>query len=166
MMKMERICIYPGSFDPPTVGHMDLIRRGAKLFDRVVVAVLHNVSKHCAFTAQERVEMLRKACCDLPNVEAVSFEGLTADLARQMHACAMLRGVRSIKDYESEMTLAQLNTMLAPEVETVLLLTRPEHGCISSSAVKELAHFGGDFSPLVPACLAERIKQRLVCGHD
>lgn len=157
---MERVCIYPGSFDPLTLGHMDIIRRACTLFDRVIVGVLHNPAKKGLFTAQERVEMIRTACADLPQVEVEAFQGLLVDAVRQTGAVAVVRGLRGIGDYESEKTMAQLNAELLPGMETVFLMTGPQHGHISSSAVREIASFGGDFSPYVPACMVQAITEK------
>ena len=154
---MERICVYPGSFDPVTEGHMDVIRRACRLFDRVIVAVLHNPAKRGCFTVEERKELLRRACADLPQVTVDSDDGMTVEYVRRMGGCAMIRGLRSAHDLDSEQTLAQLNSRLAPEVETVFLAARPEHMCVSSSAVRELAAFGGSLEGFVPACILKEI---------
>lgn len=157
---MERICIYPGSFDPLTVGHVDIIRRCTALFDRVIVAVLHNPAKTGCFPVEERLEMIRRACDDLPQVETLAFHGLLVDAVRQTGAHAVVRGLRSPADYESEKTMAHINAELLPGLETVFLLTKPQQAHISSSAVRELASFGGDWSAYVPACNAENIRRR------
>lgn len=159
---MERTCICPGSYDPITLGHVDVIRRAAQLFDRVIVAVLHNPAKQGCFGVEERLAMIRSACADIPQVQAAAFAGLTVDAVRQTGACAVVRGLRSISDYESEKTMAQLNAELLPGAETVFLMTKPEHGHVSSSAVREIAAFGGDFSAYVPACNVAAIKARFV----
>ncbi|MGN0970319.1 MAG: pantetheine-phosphate adenylyltransferase [Aristaeellaceae bacterium] len=148
---MERICVYPGSFDPVTVGHMDVIRRACALFDRVIVAVLHNPAKQGCFPVEERMALLRTACADMPQVTVDSFDGLLANYMRRTGALCVVRGLRAVSDFETEQTMAQLNAQLLPGLETVFLMTRPEHGCISSSAVREIAAFGGDVSALVPA---------------
>ncbi len=158
-MSVLRRCLYPGSFDPVTVGHMDLIERAAGLWDEVIVAVLRNPAKKGCFTLEERLELLQACCAHLPNVRVSHFEGLTVAFAKELGAQAMLRGLRAAGDFESERALAQLNQMIAPEIETVILLGRPEHAAISSSAVRELGSFGGDISALVPACIEQRIKQ-------
>lgn len=160
MLHMERICIYPGSFDPVTVGHMDIIRRCTALFDRVIVAVLHNPAKKGCFPVETRLEMLRRACSALPRVEVRAFTGLLVDAVRETGAAAVVRGLRSPADYESEKTMAHINAELLPGMETVFLLTRPEQAHISSSAVRELASFGGRFEEYVPACNAEIIRQQ------
>lgn len=158
---MERIAIYPGSFDPVTVGHMDVIQRACALFDRVVVAVIHNPHKHCAFTMAERVDMLQRCCQALPQVTVNSFDGLTMDFARQQGACAVVRGLRTASDFESELTLAQINRRLAPEIDTVFLMGIPEHCIISSTSVKELAQYSDHLFGFVPPAIEEQVRARL-----
>ena len=157
---MERVCVYPGSFDPVTVGHVDVIRRARHLFDRVVVAVLHNPAKMGCFPVAERLEMLECACRDMDGVSVAAFDGLLVDFAQQEGACAVVRGLRAAGDYEVEKTMAEINARLMPELETVFLSARPEHACVSSSAVRELAAFGGDFAFMVPEGCAERVARR------
>lgn len=155
---MERICVYPGSFDPITVGHLDIIRRAAELFDSVVVAVLHNPGKAGCFTVEERVAMIADACREVPRVSVDAFDGLLTDYMRRTGANAVVRGLRSVTDFASEQTMAQLNAQLLPGMETVFLMTRPEHAVVSSSAVREIASFGGDISAYVPAAVLARVK--------
>ena len=157
---MERTCIYSGSFDPITVGHVDIIRRACRMFDRVIVAVLHNPAKRGCFTIDERLEMICRACSDLPQVEARAFEGLLVDAVEATGACAVVRGLRSVMDYESEKAMAQFNSELRPGTETIFLMTRPEHAHVSSSTVKELASYGVALSDYVPACNVEIIKNK------
>ena len=157
---MERVCVYPGSFDPVTVGHVDVIRRARHLFDRVVVAVLHNPAKTGCFPVAERLEMLQCACRDMDGVSVAAFDGLLVDFAQQEGACAVVRGLRAAGDYEVEKTMAEINARLMPELETVFLSARPEHACVSSSAVRELAAFGGDFASMVPEGCAELVARR------
>ncbi|MDO4838855.1 MAG: pantetheine-phosphate adenylyltransferase [Clostridia bacterium] len=147
---MEKVCIYPGSFDPLTIGHMDVIHRASRLFDRVVVAVLHNPAKVGCFPTARRLEMIRKACASMPNVEADAFSGLLADYVDRLGAAAVIRGIRGESDFSSEAMMAQVNRRLNPRVETIFLLAKPEHACISSSMVREVASFGGDVSPFLP----------------
>lgn len=154
---MERTCIYSGSFDPVTVGHVDIIRRACTLFDRVIVAVLHNPAKTGCFAPEERVEMIRRACVDMPLVEARVFDGMLVDAVEATGATAVIRGLRAISDYESEKAMAQINAQLRPGTETVFLMTRPEHGHISSTVVRELASYGADISAYVPECNVETI---------
>lgn len=154
---MERICIYPGSFDPITIGHMDIIRRAAVLFDKVIVAVLHNPAKKGAFPIEERLNMIRKACATIPNVEVDTFGGLLADYVKQTRAQAVVRGLRGISDFESECQMAQVNQQVLPGMETLFMMTRPEHAHISSSVVRELASFGGDVQAYIPPEIHEDV---------
>jgi len=159
---MENLCVYPGSFDPITVGHLDLIRRAAALFPRVVVAVLNNPDKKGAFTFEERAEMIREACRDIPNVTVDSFSGLLVDYMRSINARIVIRGLRTVSDFESEFQMAQVNRQLSDfSVETIFLTTSPEYGSISSSIVRQVAMFGGDISALVPDAICSRVSQRL-----
>lgn len=148
---MERICVYPGSFDPITVGHMDVIARACKLFDRVIVAVLHNPAKRGCFPVEERLALIRKACAAYPQVTVDSFDGMLVEYVRKTQADCVVRGLRAISDFESEQLMAQVNAQLLPGMETAFLMTRPEHSCISSSVVREVASFGGNISAYVPA---------------
>lgn len=157
---MERVCIYPGSFDPLTLGHEDLIRRACRLFDRVIVAVLHNPAKAGCFTVEERLDMIRAACAGLPQVEARAFGGMLVEAVETTGAVAVIRGLRTMADYETEKAMAQFNAELRPGTETVFLLTRPEHGHVSSSTVRELASYGAPLDRYVPACNVDRIQKR------
>lgn len=145
-----RTCVFSGSFDPITVGHLDVIRRAAALFDRVIVAVLHNPAKHGVFTIDERLEMIRAACAEIPNAEADAFSGLMADYVRKVGADCIVRGLRETDDFVAENRMGELNYRLNPQLETIYLMSRPEHRCISSSAVREIAAFGGMWQPMVP----------------
>lgn len=158
---MERICVYPGSFDPVTVGHMDVVARACTLFDRVIVAVIHNPHKTGVFTMDERVDMLRRCCASMPQVSVRSFDGLTMDFARQVGAQAVIRGLRTANDFENELTLAQINRRLAPEIDTVFLMGMPEHCIISSTSVKELARYSNDLFGFVPPEVEEQVRARL-----
>lgn len=153
--------LYPGSFDPVTCGHVDLIRRAAGLFDEVVVAVLHNPAKRAAFTPEERVDMLRRVLTGLPNVRVASHGGLTADFAREIGAGALLRGVRTIGDFQSEQSMAELNERLCPGLETLCLFASPAYASVSSSAVREIAAFGGSLRGLVPEGIEAEVAARL-----
>ena len=157
----EKRCVFPGSFDPITVGHLDLIERAAGLFDEVVVAVLHNPAKEGCFPIAKRMELLEKACSHVPNVRFDHFEGLLVDYMRANGAKIVLRGLRGARDLESECQMAQLNHQMAPEVETLFLTTAPAYTHISSSAVREIGMFGGDVSPYVPAPIAREVAQIL-----
>lgn len=155
---MQRICVYAGSFDPVTVGHEDIIRRAARLCDRLLVTVMYNPNKQGAFTVAQRLEMLSRVTKDLPNVEVDAWDGLMVDYVRKMGAGFVVRGIRGVRDLESERDLAEINSRLLPELETVFLMAKPEHGCVSSSAVREAALFGADYSSFVPACVLADIQ--------
>ena len=147
--------LYPGSFDPLTLGHLDLIERSARLFDSVMVAVLQNPSKQPAFSLEERLEQIRRATAHLNGVEVGSFDGLTVDFAARSQAQVILRGLRALSDFEFELQIAHTNHSLAPHVETLFLATAVHHSFLSSSVVKEVARFGGDVRHMVPAGVAE-----------
>ena len=155
-----RIGICPGSFDPVTLGHMDIITRACKIFDKVIVAVPINPEKHFSFSVEERMDMLRTVTAGM-GVEVDSVSGLLADYAREKGAIAIIKGLRAVSDYEYEFQMAPANKQLNPEVETMFLPTRVENMFLSSSLVKQVAGFGGDISHFVPACLLERINERL-----
>jgi pantetheine-phosphate adenylyltransferase len=150
----------PGSFDPVTNGHIDIIGRAAALFDEVVVAVGVNASKSRLFTADERLEMLTEAVLPYPNVVVDSFEGLLTDFCQQRGLVAIVKGLRAVSDFDYELQMAQMNSSLAP-IETVFVPTSPEYSFLASSLVKEVAAFGGDVSKLVPAHVLERLAARL-----
>ena len=153
------IAIYPGSFDPITLGHLDIIERGSKLFDRVVVAVLRNPGKTPLFTVEQRLHQIHAATRHLPQVEVDSFDGLTVDYANLIGAKVLLRGLRVMSDFEKELQMAHTNKTLSKEIETVFLATSTEHGFLSSSIVKEIAKFNGSIDHLVPAHVAAEIYQ-------
>ncbi|MFB2919472.1 MULTISPECIES: pantetheine-phosphate adenylyltransferase [Aerosakkonema] len=148
------IAIYPGSFDPITLGHLDVIQRGSRLFDRVVVAVLRNPNKMPMFTVQERLEQIRLSTQHLPNVEVDSFDGLTVNYAQMRQATVIIRGLRVLSDFEKELQMAHTNKTLLDRIETVFLATSTEYGFLSSSVVKEIARFGGSVDHLVPKHVA------------
>lgn len=154
---MEKIGVYPGSFDPITVGHMDVIHRACGLFDRVVVAVLHNPAKQGCFSPQERAALIAKACGDMPQVSVDIWDGMLVDYLRRIGAGYSIRGLRAVSDFESEQVMAQVNAQLLPGMETVFLMTRPEHSCVSSSVVREIARFGGDASPYLPEAIRDEV---------
>jgi len=156
-----RSAIYPGSFDPVTLGHWDLIQRAAKLVDRLVVAVLHNPAKTPAFTVEERVAMLKELTVSLPNVEITTFHGLLVDFAKAQNAQFIVRGVRAFSDFEYEFQMALMNRKLAPELETVFLMPKEKYSAVSSRLVREIGTMGGNLSELVPEALRERVAQRL-----
>lgn len=155
---MKRICVYAGSFDPVTVGHEDIIRRAAKLCDRLLVTVMYNPAKKGCFSVAERLDLLSRITKDIPNVEVDAWDGLMVDYVRKMGASFVVRGIRGVSDLESESNLAQINGRLLPGLETIFLMTRPELGCISSSAVREAALFNADYSSFVPACVLADVK--------
>ncbi len=153
--------VYPGTFDPPTNGHLDLITRGAKLFESITVAILNNPVKNPLFTVDERVEMLHESTRHLGNVSVATFEGLMVDFARANGATAVLRGIRAITDYESEFQMALMNRRLAPEIETVFLQPAGRYSFVSSRLVKEVVSFGGKIDGLVPSNVAKRLMGRM-----
>jgi pantetheine-phosphate adenylyltransferase len=153
--------IYPGTFDPPTNGHLDLIARGSKLFEELTVAILNNPVKNPLFTVEERVEMLKESTKQLGNVSVATFQGLMVDFARQSGATAVLRGIRAITDYEYEFQMALMNRRLAPEIETVFLQPAGRYSFVSSRLVKEVVSFGGKVDGLVPSNVAKRLVGRM-----
>jgi pantetheine-phosphate adenylyltransferase len=152
--------IYPGSFDPLTNGHLDLIARGAKLFASLTVAILNNPGKNPLFSVAERVEMLQESTRQLENVSVATFDGLMVEFARQQQATAVLRGIRAITDYEYEFQMALMNRRLAPEIETVFLQPAGRYSFVSSRMVKEVFSFGGDVSGLAPPNVIKRLKKQ------
>jgi pantetheine-phosphate adenylyltransferase len=158
---MSAKALYPGTFDPPTNGHVDLIQRGAKLFEHLTVAILNNPVKNPLFTVEERVEMLREVTASLPNVSISTFDGLMVEFARQQGATAVLRGIRAISDYEYEFQMALMNRRLAPEIETVFLQPAGRYSFISSRMLKEVFSFGGDVTGLVPPNVLKRLRGRM-----
>ncbi|MEO1003698.1 MAG: pantetheine-phosphate adenylyltransferase [Cyanobacteria bacterium J06638_7] len=151
--------LYPGSFDPLTLGHLDLIERASRLFDGVVVAVLGNPGKTPAFSLEQRLHQIRQATGHLQGVEVGSFDGLTVSFAQQRRTEVILRGLRALSDFEYELQIAHTNKSLAPGVETLFLATAVHHSFLSSSVVKEVARFGGDVSHLVPAGVAQDLSR-------
>lgn len=156
-----RLAICPGSFDPVTNGHLDVIQRAARLFDNVVVLVAQNAGKHGLFSAEERCDMLCRATAHLANVEVASYNGLLADYARERKAAAIVKGLRAMSDFEYEFQMALTNRKLNPYAETVFLNTAAENMYLSSSMVKQIAKFGGDISSFVPSEIYEEVKERL-----
>ena len=153
--------IYPGSFDPVTFGHIDVIKRASRLVDELVVGVLHNKAKIPLFSVEERVKMLEEATKGLKNVKIVPFEGLLVEFARRMKAKVVVRGLRAITDFEYELQMSQTNHKLEPEVETMFLTTSIEYSFLSSTTVKEVAAFGGDISQFVPSAIIGRIEEKM-----
>lgn len=156
-----RIGICPGSFDPVTLGHMDIISRACKIFDKVIVAVPVNPDKRASFTVEERMEMLRTVTADMENVEIDCVRGLLADYASEKHAAAIVKGLRAISDFEYEFQMALTNKKLNPNLETLFLTAEADSMYLSSSMVREIASMGGDISNFVPACIHNRIVERL-----
>lgn len=153
--------IYPGSFDPPTNGHLDLIERGSKIFDELVVAILRNPEKSPLFSVGERRKMLEDLTADFKNVQVDTFDGLTVDYAAKVKASAVLRGIRALSDYEYELQMALMNRKLRPELETVFMMPAEKYSYLSSRLVREVARLGGDISKLVPEIVEQRLKEKL-----
>lgn len=155
-----KIAIYPGSFDPVTLGHLDIIERAAKIVDELVVAVLMNGSKTPLFSVEERVSMLKEVTKHIGNVKVMSFSGLLVDFAKEANASIIIRGLRAITDFEYELQMAQTNHILNDKIDTVFLTSNLEYSYLSSSTVKEVASFGGDISKFVPEYVIDRIHKK------
>ena len=155
-----RVGIYPGSFDPVTLGHLDIIKRSAKMVDKLIIGVLNNSKKTPVFTAFERKQMIEKVTKDIPNVEVEVFEGLLVDFVKIRQADIIFRGLRAVSDFEYELQMAQLNRNLSPEVDTVFLATSVEYAYLSSSSVREIASYKGNISSMVPGELLEQIEEK------
>jgi pantetheine-phosphate adenylyltransferase len=154
----ERVALYPGSFDPPTYGHLDILSRARRLADRVIVAILENDAKTPLFSVAERIEMIREISAGDPAIEVRSFQGLLVDFARESGASLIVRGLRAISDYEYELQMALMNRRLSPAIETVFLMAKEEYSYVSSRLVKEVARLSGDVTGLVP----ETVRRRLI----
>jgi len=153
--------IYPGSFDPPTNGHLDLIQRGSNIFDELVVAILRNPDKDPLFSVNERRNMLEELTHDFKNVRVDTFDGLTVDYAARVKAHAVLRGIRALSDYEYELQMALMNRKLAPELETVFMMPAEQYSYVSSRLVREVAHLGGRITELVPELVERKLREKL-----
>lgn len=153
--------VYPGTFDPVTNGHLDVIERAAKIFDELIVAVTTNPSKTPWFTLEERVEMLKECCSHLPNVTVEAFDGLLVNFVRQKGAKVIIKGLRAVTDFDYEFQMAAINRKLAPEIETLFLMTSLPYAYLSSSAVKEVASLNGCLKDLVPDNVAERLRKKV-----
>lgn len=151
------VAIYPGSFDPITNGHIDIIKRSAKIFDEVIVAVLINVDKKGLFSIEERINFIKDSVYEINNVKVISFNGLLVDLAKEYNTNIIIKGLRNATDFEYEMNMAYMNKELSEEIETVCMMSAPEMIHISSSAVKQVAKFGGNVRNLVPSCVADKL---------
>lgn len=158
---LMRLALYPGSFDPVTYGHLDVIQRASRLFDRVIVAVAHNDAKTPLFTPDERLELIRESCEGIPNLEFAHFEGLLVDYVRVTGATAIVRGLRAISDFEFEFQMALMNRKLEPAAETIFLMPREEYSYLSSRMVREVARLGGDIAQFVPPAARAALLARL-----
>lgn len=154
--------IYPGSFDPVTLGHLDIIRRSAALVDELIIGILVNKGKTPMFTQQERLEMLLETTKGIPNVTVKTFDGMTVDFARQNNAKMIIRGLRAVTDYEVEMQIAQTNRNIHPDIETVFLATSLEYAFLSSTIVKEVASYHSDVSNFVPSCVQKKLEEKFL----
>ncbi|EPZ38495.1 MULTISPECIES: pantetheine-phosphate adenylyltransferase [Anoxybacillus] len=157
---MASIAVCPGSFDPVTYGHLDIIRRGAKVFDKVYVVVLNNSSKKPLFSAEERVQLLKEVTKDLHNVVVDSYQGLLVDYAKSKQASAILRGLRAVSDFEYEMQITSMNRILNEQIETFFMMTNNQYSFLSSSIVKEVAKYNGNISELVPKVVEEALRKK------
>jgi pantetheine-phosphate adenylyltransferase len=158
---VKKIAVCPGSFDPITNGHLDIIQRGAKIFDELYVGVLHNSAKKSLFTVEERVQIIEEATAHIPNVKVDSFQGLLVDYAKEKNANAVIRGLRAVSDFEYEMQITSMNRLLNDQIETFFIMTNNQYSFLSSSIVKEVAKYGGDISELVPKCVQERLTRKM-----
>ncbi|WP_294354584.1 pantetheine-phosphate adenylyltransferase [uncultured Clostridium sp.] len=156
-----KVAVYPGSFDPITLGHLDVITRGAKVFDKVIVGVLVNSDKNGLFDLDERVELIKSVTSDLKNVEVVSFNGLLIDFMKQCEANVILKGLRALSDFEYEFQMALMNNKLEPEIETLFMMTSAQYSYLSSSAVKQVAKFGGNLDGLVPSEIIPIVREKI-----
>ena len=159
-----RIAVYPGSFDPFTNGHVDIAQRAARLFDRLIVAVYEHPSKDVLFSVEERMEMAREAVQEVSNVRVDTFSGLTVEYAKRQNACAVVRGLRAISDFEFEFQIAHMNRNLSPELEAIFLMTSLPYAFLSSSIVKEIAKLGGSLDGLVPEHVAAALRRKYDAG--
>ncbi|WP_017813625.1 pantetheine-phosphate adenylyltransferase [Paenibacillus shenyangensis] len=158
----KRVAVYPGSFDPVTMGHLDIIQRAARQFDTLIVSVLNNLSKKPLFSVEERVAQLKEVTADLPNVEIDSFRDLLANYIREREAQVIVRGIRSVTDFEYELQMASINRELNPDAETIFMMTNPRYSYLSSSMVKEIARFNGNVSDFVPPVIEQQLQRKFL----
>ena len=158
--------IYPGSFDPVTLGHLDIIRRASKTVNELIVGVLNNGGKTPLFSIDERVEMLREVTAEIPNVKIMSFAGLLGDFARHTHSALVVRGLRAISDFDYELQMAQTNRKMNPHVDTMFLATSLEYAYLSSTTVKEVAYFDGDIHEFVPEPVVEKVREKMKAAKN
>lgn len=156
----KRIAVYPGSFDPITNGHLDIIHRGLEIFDELIVAVAHNVTKKSLFSIEERLALIRETVRDYPQVRVDTFRGLLVDYVARQNARIVLRGLRAVSDFENEFQLAQMNHTMNAQLETLFMMTSVSYGYLSSSIVKEVAAWGGNIDDFVPSCVEEALKAK------
>lgn len=162
----ERIGIYPGSFDPVTLGHLDIIERSSQMFDKLIVGVLCNKAKKPLFSADERVTMIRSVTSHLCNVEVRSFDGLSVDFAKSVGAHVLVRGLRAVTDFEYELQMAQTNQAMCPEIDTIFLTTNLKYAYLSSSIVREVAYFDGNIETFVPESIVPLVKEKFKAGRN
>ncbi|MBR1618312.1 pantetheine-phosphate adenylyltransferase [bacterium] len=158
---MMKIAIYPGSFDPITYGHLDILKNASEIFDKVIIAVAHNGAKTGFLSVEERVELIKKSVQDIENVEVDYFEGLTVEYAKKHSANVLIRGLRAVSDFEFEMQLSQTNSALCDEIKTVFLTTKPKYNFISSSTIKEIYQNNGDISKFVPEAVDKYLNEKI-----
>lgn len=162
----RKIAIYPGSFDPFTNGHINIIERGVRVFDKLIVAVAHNVSKKTTFTIEERVEVIREIFHNRPEVKVDYFQGLLVEYARKMGTNILLRGMRTVSDFEYELQMALSNKTLSPEIETIFMVTEGEYSHISSSLIKEIIALGGSAKEMVPESVEKKLREKLLMRQE
>ncbi len=155
-----KTAVYAGTFDPPTYGHLDIIKRASAVFDVLIVAIMQNPDKRASFTEEERVNMLEIMCQDLDNVKVLVGDGLTVDLAKENNADFLVRGIRAIMDYEYELQIASANMVIGEDIETVFFLARPEHSYLSSSIVRSIAQHDGDISQFIPDSIIDSVREK------
>ena len=156
---MVNVAVYPGSFDPVSLGHVDIIERAAKIFDKVIVAVLINTDKKGFFPIAERIEMVKLTTEHIPNIEVRGFSGLTVNFLKEVDARVIIRGLRVVSDFDFELQMANANQALEPDIETLMMMTSPQYSYLSSSLVRQVMHFGGNLAGFVPEAIIERLKQ-------